>query len=86
MGACSGEEVERPARSVSVHTFMLQRSAAGRQDLDFRISCSKGTYIRSLAHDLVCTHPGQAVSMHHMVTIYAHPCHPCCPCRIRISC
>ena len=86
MGACSGEEVERPARSVNVHTFMLQRSAAGRQDLDFRISCSKGTYIRSLAHDLVRTHPGQAVSMHHMVTIYEHPCHPCCHCCIFSSC
>ncbi|CAL5223002.1 g5450 [Coccomyxa viridis] len=47
-----GEEVERPARPVTVHSFDLQRSAASTEDLDFRISCSKGTYIRSLAHDL----------------------------------
>ncbi len=52
----AGEEVERPARPVTVHSFDLQRSAASTEDLDFRISCSKGTYIRSLAHDLV-RHP-----------------------------
>ena len=49
----TGEEVERPARPVTVHSFELQRSSADMQDMYFRISCSKGTYIRSLAHDLV---------------------------------
>ena len=38
---------------MTVHSFSVQRSAASAQDLDFNISCSKGTYIRSLAHDLV---------------------------------
>lgn len=49
----AGEEVERPARPVTVHSFGLHRSSASAQDLNFHISCSKGTYIRSLAHDLV---------------------------------
>ena len=49
----AGEEVERPARPVTVHSFDLQRSSASAQALNFHISCSKGTYIRSLAHDLV---------------------------------
>ncbi len=49
-----GETVERPPRYVTVHTFAL----TGRDgpDVRFRVDCSKGTYIRSLAHDL-----GQAV-------------------------
>ena len=38
---------------MTVHSFEVQRSSASAQDLDFHISCSKGTYIRSLAHDLV---------------------------------
>ena len=38
---------------MTVHSFELQRSSSSAQDLDFHISCSKGTYIRALAHDLV---------------------------------
>lgn len=44
-----GEEIERPARTVEIYSFEL----TGRQgpDCSFRVACSKGTYIRTLAHD-----------------------------------
>jgi tRNA pseudouridine55 synthase len=45
-----GEEVERPPRIVEVHEFRL--TARQGADVDFLVRCSKGTYIRSLAHDL----------------------------------
>ena len=45
-----GERVILPTRSVTVHSFeMLQKQG---NDVDVRISCSSGTYIRSLAHEL----------------------------------
>lgn len=44
-----GETVERPARTVEVTSFRI----TGRRgaDVDFEVACSKGTYIRALAHD-----------------------------------
>lgn len=45
-----GEQVERPARQVHVHDFSLTGWTG--PDLAFRVECSKGTYIRSLAHDM----------------------------------
>ncbi len=48
--ARSGQEVEVQPRPVTVHTFRITRIAM--PEVDFEISCSKGTYIRSLAHDL----------------------------------
>jgi len=45
-----GEVVSRPPRSVRVVSFeVLDRSGP---DVSFRIRCSKGTYIRSIAHDV----------------------------------
>ena len=48
-----GETVARAPRPVTVHSFELARDAGAPRDVHFRIACSKGTYIRSLAHDLV---------------------------------
>lgn len=48
--ARQGIEVERPARTVSIDELVLERWQA--PDLDLRITCSTGTYVRSLAHDL----------------------------------
>ena len=55
--AREGKVVERAARSVHVSQFDLTEDAEDKQKVHFYISCSKGTYIRSLAHDLVrsCT-------------------------------
>jgi tRNA pseudouridine55 synthase len=50
-----GETIERPPRSVTVYRFDVQRRG---DDVDFVVECSKGTYIRTLAHDL-----GQALGV-----------------------
>ncbi len=47
--ARAGEDVEIKSRSVSISEFELTRIAL--PEVDFRVVCSKGTYIRSLAHD-----------------------------------
>jgi tRNA pseudouridine55 synthase len=48
--ARKGVEIERAPRSVRVERFeMMRRDSA---DVAFRVVCSKGTYVRSLAHDV----------------------------------
>lgn len=53
-----GEEVERAARSVTIHSFELRAFDAVAQTARFEIACSGGTYVRTLLHDL-----GQAVGV-----------------------
>ncbi|MCI0399572.1 MAG: tRNA pseudouridine(55) synthase TruB [Chloroflexi bacterium] len=48
--ARQGVELERPARQVTVYQLELLRWEL--PDLDIRVICSAGTYIRSIAHDL----------------------------------
>jgi len=48
--ARKGEEVEREPRFIRVAGYELTRFAL--PELDFRLRCSKGTYVRTLAHDL----------------------------------
>lgn len=52
LAARKGKEVERPPRTITVERFDLWRDEADAQNVHFRIVCSKGTYIRSLAADL----------------------------------
>lgn len=47
--ARKGEEVEIAARKTTIHEFEITRIAL--PEVDFRVVCSKGTYIRSLAYD-----------------------------------
>jgi len=47
--ARNGEEVEIPSRKVTVSAFEI--TTIEMPKVDFRVVCSKGTYIRSLAHD-----------------------------------
>ncbi|MFN3753056.1 tRNA pseudouridine(55) synthase TruB [Flavobacterium sp.] len=47
--ARAGEEVEIQARKTTIHEFEITRIAL--PEIDFRVICSKGTYIRSLAYD-----------------------------------
>lgn len=47
--ARAGEEVEIPLRETVIHAFEITRIAL--PEVDFKVSCSKGTYIRSLAYD-----------------------------------
>jgi len=48
--AREGKEVERAARRVVVHELELLEIALPQ--LRLRVRCSKGTYVRTLAHDL----------------------------------
>lgn len=50
----AGEEVDIPAREVTIHAFELGeiRRAGEFVDVDARVHCSSGTYIRSLGRDL----------------------------------
>jgi tRNA pseudouridine55 synthase len=50
VSARAGIEVKMDPRPVEVREFEITRFEGG--EIDFRISCSKGTYIRSLARDL----------------------------------
>src|ERR1043166_5614023 len=48
--ARKGEDVEREPRFIRVMSWELTRFALPH--LDFRLRCTKGTYVRTLAHDL----------------------------------
>ena len=48
--ARTGQEAEIKAKTVEIKIFELTRIAL--PEIDFRVVCSKGTYIRSLARDL----------------------------------
>ncbi|MGV3695791.1 tRNA pseudouridine(55) synthase TruB [Flavobacterium sp.] len=47
--ARAGEEVEIASRKTTIHEFEITRVEL--PEIDFRVVCSKGTYIRSLAFD-----------------------------------
>lgn len=47
--ARSGENVEIESRKTTIHEFEITRISL--PEIDFRVVCSKGTYIRSLAFD-----------------------------------
>lgn len=47
--ARAGEEIEIPTRKTTIHEFEITRISLPL--IDFRVQCSKGTYIRSLAFD-----------------------------------
>lgn len=47
--ARAGEEIEIASRKIEITVFEITRIAL--PEIDFRVVCSKGTYIRSLAYD-----------------------------------
>lgn len=48
--ARSGREVKRNPRPIHIHSLTLEPDGAG--DPTLRVRCSKGTYIRTLCHDI----------------------------------
>ena len=48
--ARAGQEVEIKPRAVTIHEFELTKVELPL--IHFKIVCSKGTYIRSMAHDI----------------------------------
>lgn len=48
-----GEEVERPSRTVTVHDLVMEDwDPATHPEVSFLVTCSAGTYVRTIAHDL----------------------------------
>ena len=47
--ARAGEEVEIKSRNITINTFEITKITL--PEIEFRVVCSKGTYIRSLSHD-----------------------------------
>lgn len=50
--ARQGKEVERRARAVTIYAMKLRSFDAEGQTAQWEITCSKGTYIRTLLHDM----------------------------------
>lgn len=48
--ARKGQEVEREERLI--HVANIERTGLRTGLIDFRVRCSKGTYVRTIAHDL----------------------------------
>lgn len=49
--ARKGREVERPARPVTIHALTVEGQRAS-DEFTIRVRCSKGTYVRTLCHDI----------------------------------
>ena len=49
--ARKGKEVERPPRPVTIHSLTVAEQE-GPRDFLLRVGCSKGTYVRTLCHDI----------------------------------
>lgn len=48
--ARKGIEIERPPRLIHIYYFRIQ--SYQKPECEFEVACTKGTYVRSLAHDL----------------------------------
>lgn len=49
--ARKGRQVERSPRPVTIYSLAVER-CAGERDYILRVRCSKGTYVRTLCHDI----------------------------------
>lgn len=50
--ARKGEQVEIPVRQIEIYQIKIQQIEELKQQIVFQVSCSKGTYIRSLCEDI----------------------------------
>ena len=48
--ARKGIEVERRPQRIEISTFRI--TGSGNRSINFYLACSKGTYVRSVAHDI----------------------------------
>jgi tRNA pseudouridine55 synthase len=59
--ARQGEVVEREARPVEIHELEIEAVGSGPYpEVEFRVVCGKGTYVRSLADDMAAALGGSA--------------------------
>ncbi len=50
--ARSGENVEIQPRQIEIYNIELQKVDIKKQEIEFKVQCSKGTYIRTLCEDI----------------------------------
>ncbi len=50
--AREGIEIERESRKVNIYSLELTGADEAKQEFSFRVSCSAGTYVRSLSSDI----------------------------------
>lgn len=50
--ARSGENVEVQPRQIEIYNIELQKVDIKKQEIEFKVQCSKGTYIRTLCEDI----------------------------------
>lgn len=50
--ARKGENVEVQPRQIEIYNIELQKVDIKRQEIEFKVQCSKGTYIRTLCEDI----------------------------------
>lgn len=50
--AREGKEIDRPLREVTIHSLELISFSQEKQEFEIDVTCSKGTYIRTLCHDI----------------------------------
>ena len=50
--ARDGIEIERESRKVNIYSLELTGADESKQEFSFRVSCSAGTYVRSLSSDI----------------------------------
>lgn len=52
--ARKGQNVEVQPRKIEIYNIELIKIEKVKKQIEFRVSCSKGTYIRSLCNDIAC--------------------------------
>ena len=57
-----GEEVDLPARRVTVHALDVTGLDLSAATVDVDVQCSSGTYIRAIARDLGASRSGSAAT------------------------
>jgi tRNA pseudouridine55 synthase len=50
--ARQGKEIERPTHQINIYKIKLVKYLPAKNELLLEVSCSSGTYIRALAHDI----------------------------------
>lgn len=50
--ARQGKEIERKPRKITIHELNLTSIELSKQEIAMEVTCSKGTYIRTLCHDI----------------------------------
>lgn len=50
--ARDGIEIERESRRVNIYSLVMTDADEAKQEFSFRVSCSAGTYVRSLSSDI----------------------------------